>query len=264
MSSDDQWKDGVPPLPSGVEPAVPAPAAPPAAPPYGSAVVPPPVDGAYPPPPPVGYAPPPTLGGRTGEKNWMGITSLVFGVIGGIVLALIFGLLSLSAYRQGKANNRGFAIAGMSAAGAWVLLFALGIGALAIFGDGEDTIYVQNATVGDCFSSNLDRSEDFSEGIYTFSPCSSETNGIVYYVTAAEAGLNYGDADMAAALEAICTSDVAGADVDLDIAYDYWVEYYVPSQDLWDDGNRTVVCGLSTEGEIDYNVLITGEPNFAD
>lgn len=69
-----------------------------------------------------GYAPNPTA------KNWMGITSLVLGVLSlccalftGIP-AIIFGILGINAADKGEANNKGLAIAGIATAVGFTLL----------------------------------------------------------------------------------------------------------------------------------------------
>ncbi len=66
--------------------------------------------GPYPQPGP--YSPPPT------RDNWMGITSLIAGIISLFctlpgVLAIVFGALGMSAVTRGTANNKGLCIAGI-------------------------------------------------------------------------------------------------------------------------------------------------------
>lgn len=69
-----------------------------------------------------GYTPNPT------EKNWMGITSLVLGILSfccGIftgIPAVIFGILGIQAANRGEANNKSLSIAGIVASVALVII----------------------------------------------------------------------------------------------------------------------------------------------
>lgn len=254
MGSDDVWKDGVPPSPDGVQPAhlPPAPWQQPQPGVAGDAPI--AVGGAY-------DAIPPQP--RTSEKNWMGIVSLVLGILGGIVLSVVFGLLSLRAYKQQKSTNRGVAITGLAFAGLWAILVGVGI-VFALALSGTERIQLADAQVGDCFESSLTVTESLEEGYYDFSPCGPDSNGIVYYITAMDQGVAYDDAALGDLLWDACTTEAAFAGVDPDISYDYYVEYYVSSAEEWAAGDRRVVCGLSTEGAIDLKVLTVAEPNVVD
>lgn len=254
MSSDDEWKNGVPPLPQGVGPAPsgpipPAPWQPPVRDVLADASTAP--GGAYDPIP---------VHARTTEKNWLGILSLIFGVLGGVLLAAIFGLMGLRAYKQEEADNRGLAIAGLSLAGGWLVLMV--VGAISIYALRGDTIDFASAQAGDCFTSSLEFTEDLDEGYYVFSPCSDETNGIVYYVTQGP-DLAYTDPALSDGLWDACTSSGALAGVDVDIAYDYNLEYFVGGPDEWERGNHRLVCGFSNDGGIDYSVLTYEAVNYA-
>ena len=52
------------------------------------------------------------------EKNWMGITALVLGILSvccGVltILAIVFGVLGIQAANDGQADNKGLSIAGV-------------------------------------------------------------------------------------------------------------------------------------------------------
>ena len=72
------------------------------------------------PPPP--YEPPsrPFVPGTNG----FAIAALVLGICGGIVLAIIFGIIALVQLRSRTQKGKGLAIGGLCAAGAWVVMFA--------------------------------------------------------------------------------------------------------------------------------------------
>lgn len=59
---------------------------------------------------PYGYGAPPPA--NSGEKNYLGILALIFPFVGLSLGGIIMGHLGLAATKQGKANNRGVALAG--------------------------------------------------------------------------------------------------------------------------------------------------------
>jgi len=103
-----------PPGPQGPPPNPPQPG------PYGSPY-PPPQPGPYgsPYPPPYGYPPPPP------RTNGFAITALVFGIIGGILFSIIFGIVALVQIGRRGGKGKGLAIAGLILSGLWIVLIAL-------------------------------------------------------------------------------------------------------------------------------------------
>lgn len=80
----------------------------------------------------------PSGGGSGGQTDGFAIAALVFAVIGGILLAVIFALVSLSRIKKGKRQDgRGMAIAALWVSGGWVLLIAI-VATLAITGVLDD------------------------------------------------------------------------------------------------------------------------------
>lgn len=249
MSSDDEYTPGAPSAPSEPQPSIPQPS-------YQQPGF----------PPPVPYAPIPAEPARTSERNWMGIVALIFGVLGGIVIAVIFGIWSLVSFKQGRANNRGLAIGGLAAAGAWVLLIGIGVTALLLF-QSEDDVSFSEATVGDCFTSDvtsLENLEEMEEGYFSFSTCTEDTNGLVYFITALPADVEYDAPNIGDSLWDACTTDAALADIDVDAAIDYYIEYYINHEQAWRLGDHEVICGLSTDSVFDYAVAPGVTPHMAD
>src|SRR5215831_2024091 len=52
--------------------------------------------------------------------NGFAIASLIFGILGGVVLSVIFGLVALSQIRRRQQSGRGLAIAGLALSGACI------------------------------------------------------------------------------------------------------------------------------------------------
>ena len=77
-------------------------------------------------------APPPPRPRTSG----FAIASLVLGIIGGVVLSLVFGYIALSQIKKsgGTLGGRGLALAGVTLGWAWLALIAIGI-TLAVVSD---------------------------------------------------------------------------------------------------------------------------------
>ncbi|MBD0292852.1 MAG: DUF4190 domain-containing protein [Jiangellaceae bacterium] len=72
--------------------------------------------------PPVAYAPP-----QHQQTNGFAIASLLFGIIGGVPLAVIFGIVALVQIPKKRQKGRGLAIAGLVLAGVWTLLIVAAV-----------------------------------------------------------------------------------------------------------------------------------------
>ena len=96
----------------------------------------------YPAPPPGYYAPPP---GR--QTNWWAVVSLIFGVIGGVLVSVVCGIVGLNKAKQGQ-GGRGLAIAGLVLSALWVVGLVAGIAIYLMVAKG--TVTATDVKVGDC------------------------------------------------------------------------------------------------------------------
>src|SRR3954471_20761575 len=117
---------GQPPPPYGQQP--PGPAGQPQPMPYPPPPPPMPFQG----PPPGLYPPPPNAPKTT---NWWAVVSLIFGVIGGVLISVICGIVGLNKAKQGQ-GGRGMAIAGLVLSGLWVLVAIAAVAIYFIVGKG--------------------------------------------------------------------------------------------------------------------------------
>jgi hypothetical protein len=87
--------------------------------PYAYPTTPPPESGetAHSWPPSPGYLPP-----EEQRTNGFAIASLVFGIISGILLAVIFGIIALVQIGTTGQKGRGMAIGALAVTGGWVLI----------------------------------------------------------------------------------------------------------------------------------------------
>jgi hypothetical protein len=123
--------------------------------PYGA-----PQPGAYPgfPPPGAPAYPAPGSGGTSG----FAIASLIFGILGGLLFSVVFGIVALVQIRKRGQTGRGLAIAGLALSGCWVLLIAAGVTAAIISDSGDGgrtggatgngTVSVATLGPGDCIN----------------------------------------------------------------------------------------------------------------
>ncbi len=109
-----------------------------------------PAPGPYPPQAPLPYpapnpgyygAPPPQ------QTNWWAVVSLIFGVLGGVLVSVICGIVGLNRARQGH-GGRGLAIAGLVLSALWVLGIVAAVVIFLIVGKG--TVTATDVKVGDC------------------------------------------------------------------------------------------------------------------
>ncbi len=102
----------------------------------------------YPPPPPQHYPPPPgPYAPPTPGTNWWAVISLIFGVIGGVLISVVCGIIGLNRAKQGQ-GGRGMAIAGLVLSALWAVGIVVLVAALLIFG--KDTVSATEVKAGDC------------------------------------------------------------------------------------------------------------------
>lgn len=255
-------------LPSGIKPEPPNPGF--APPPYQGA----PYQAAqYPPPPPYGAAqyPPPPPGmspvamgqAATTERNWMGITSLILGCLGGGILGIVFGALGMSAAKQGRATNKTMATWGfaLNIAVPFLLLGAfLATGALAGAFDSNRVEY-EDLAIGDCIQEPpgwSDDGSDLDDLQVAKVECSAEHWGQLYY-SAPLTGADYpGDDEEATQAEDLCFSDAAAANIAPERLNDAFAYYIMPTEEAWGYGDRDAFCFVSDENHTALGSWVVG------
>lgn len=191
------------------------------------------------------------------SRNWMGITSLVLGVIGGSVPGLILGFLGLKAAKEGRANNRGIAIAGIVLNSA-ILVLAFTIAVIAIMLGGFPGLREQQAVamspsyvditdieVGDCVL----EPEGAGDGIAGFFVvgCNVAHWGQVYYIGELPRGDYPGDEAALTAAEDACYSDEGLKSVSYFVPDDAYGFTIWPDATSWEWDDRTYNCLLAND-----------------
>ena len=98
--------------------------------------------------------PPPGSGGTSG----FAIASLIFGIFGGVLLSVIFGIVALVQIRKRGQKGKGLAISGLVLSGCWLLLIIIGATYGIITGsddrstsnNGSGSVSVTTLKRGDC------------------------------------------------------------------------------------------------------------------
>ena len=198
-----------------------------------------PPPGPYVPPPPQPYSAPrpgpnPPPPPRT---NWWAIGSLVFGILGGVVISVICGIVALKKARNGQQSGRGMAIAGLVLSGLWVLLLVAGTGIYLLTDKGSVT--ADKLKVGDCLAKLPDSSRVASVDVV---PCAQPHKGEVFAVLTMPDGVYPGRAAIEE-YKGRCEPELVT--YSLDAAVDPAIKLFAlyPTQESWNDhGHRTVTC----------------------
>ncbi|VEG51466.1 peptidyl-prolyl cis-trans isomerase [Mycolicibacterium aurum] len=193
--------------------------------------------GAYPPPPPLPYpsgpdepyygqSPPP-------RTNWWAIVSLIFGLIGGVLIGWVCGVVGLKKAKEYQ-SGRGLAIAGIVLSTLW----AIGLVIVVTLAVTSDTVTATNVAVGDCLAEIPD-----GERVLTVTTigCDQPHAGEVFAVLT----MPDGDFPGQAAIEAYhekCSPELA--EYSPESLLDDQVQLYVlyPTAETWENGDRSVTC----------------------
>ncbi|MGN9908653.1 DUF4190 domain-containing protein [Phytohabitans sp. LJ34] len=202
-----------------------------------------------PPPPP-----------RQGGTNGFAIASLVFGLLGGILLSVIFGFVALSQIKKRGQGGRGLAIAGLSLSGVWVLgIVALVIVGIVAGGTGNTNdpttsladsgdVNVQRLTPGQCLNG---LKEGSAIRDLPAVPCTQPHEGEVFATFDLADGDFPGDTEVGKLAEDGCVDRLKTYSAKA--ADDPNVEIYFlhPTQTSWRLGDQGVACvAMSSTGKV--------------
>ena len=220
---------------------------PPDQPPPRGPYPPPPPHGAYPPPPPGAYYPPPYYPPPQGPyapptpgTNWWAVISLIFGVLGGVLISVICGIVGLNRAKKGQ-GGRGMAIAGLVLSGLWIVGIVALVAFLVFFDKG--TVSATEVKAGDCLkelpASGLVITVDTA-------PCGEPHTGEIFSVMK----MPEGDFPGQFAIEEYqnkCAPELAKYSPEAAEDPDVGLFVLYPSEDSWGQGDRTVTCIATTD-----------------
>jgi hypothetical protein len=179
------------------------------------------------------------------------ILSLVFGVLGGILISIILGIVALTQIPKKGQKGKGLAIAGLTISGLWLVGI---VAAIAIFGDGEpdrdasgQVTTTQNTRadklrVGDCVSEISEAAEVRDLELV---PCDQPNGGKVFAVFELPAGKWPGLTGVQAAAEKGCVDRWTATGKQLADGED--IIYLHPVETGWSLGDRGTTCLVTSQ-----------------
>lgn len=200
---------------------------------------------AYPPPPPAGYPPPPPppysqqpsyyAPPQQRSTNWWAVVSLIFGLLGGVLISVVCGVVGLRKAREGQ-GGRGMAIAGLVLSALWVVVLVVGL--LVYFLVGNGTVTATDVKEGDCLAEIPSNTRVLT--VKTVE-CDQAHAGEVFAVLQMPDGDFPGQAAIDAYAEK-CSPELAAYSPDA--MTDTSVQLYVlyPTDETWKQGDRAVTC----------------------
>ncbi|WP_412745378.1 DUF4190 domain-containing protein [Krasilnikovia sp. MM14-A1004] len=204
---------------------------------------PPPPYGGMPAGPYPGLAAPPPAG-----TNGFAIASLILGLLGGVLLSVIFGIVALGQIRRRGQGGRGLAIGGLVASGCWVLLIAAGVTLAIVFGDtdtrpsaadgGTGPVSVTRLHPGDCVGKVSGDDGTPVEDVPVL-PCTTLHEGEVFAVFDLPAGPWPGERQVETQAEKRCKAELGKYLKTPDDTVDFYT--LQPLRESWAD-DRGVTC----------------------
>jgi hypothetical protein len=214
----------------------------------------------------VGYGSPYPQPGRPYSPKTSGwaIASFVLGLLGGVILSVIFGVVALRRIKRLGQQGRGFAIAGLVLSGLWTLLIILLIivGSLGNASRSSSTgqitqggkLSVFSLSVGDCFDNPADTQH---VSTVTAEPCNQPHSAQVYSkFNLTGSNFSYpGTATVTQLASTGCTARTGNIDRSK-VTNAMTVHFLFPDQTAWLGGRRAVTCMVvDPAGDITYSLL---------
>jgi Septum formation/Domain of unknown function (DUF4190) len=177
------------------------------------------------------------------STNGLAIASLILGILGVILLSVIFGIIALNQTKGGRQAGRGMAIAGLVISGAWILLGVIVVVAAIAFDDGS--VRATDVKVGDCIETTP--ADMANVKMLPKVSCDKPHEGEVYALLPVSGDTFPGQTALRDQYEKKCVSelDAYSSKAAADSAYQIFVLY--PTQQTWDQGDRRVACLTITQ-----------------
>jgi hypothetical protein len=211
---------------------------------------------------PAGPAPYGTPGERP-RTSGFAIASLVFGIIGGILLSVIFGIVALVKIRGNpQLRGKGMAIAGLVLSGVWlvIVIAAVAIGLSTSSGrsasspptqPGVTSVY--SLRTGDCLQNPGARLGITSIKLV---PCDQPHNAQVFAVFPVAGGGYPGTAALRRQAAVGCHTRIAGSINRSLITNSMTLQYLYPESQSWADGHRSITCLVVDSTNMTSSVLL--------
>jgi hypothetical protein len=184
--------------------------------------------------------------------NGFAIASFVLGLIGGVLLSVIFGFIALSKLRRRPQRGKGLAIAGLCLSGVWV------VGTAAVFiinvhtaaqrsaATGQITrnghLDVFSLRAGDCFQNPSGNQPTAGLTQVTAVPCSSAHNAQVIAQLPIPGSAYPGPTAIRAQAQPRCRASIAALVNRSKLTATMSLLWIYPEEHSWTDGHRNITC----------------------
>lgn len=185
------------------------------------------------------------------KTSGFAIASFVFGLLGGVLLSVIFGIVALVRIRRRGQRGKGFAIAGLALSGAWVLVVGVAIAVLLIEQPDrsaatgqiahQGTASIFSLRPGDCFQNPVGSGE-LHVGNVTAVPCTTAHNAQVFAIFQLNAAGYPGRAAMLQLADRGCRARVARYVDRSKLTGTMSLHFVFPEPGSWAAGRRSVSC----------------------
>jgi len=201
--------------------------------------------------------------GTPSRTSGLAIASLVFGIIGGILLSVGFGIAALVKIRGNpQLRGRGLAIAGLILSGVWlvIIIAAIAIGLNAtpqrsasgqVTQPGVTSVY--SLRTGDCLQNPGARL-----GIITVRvvPCNQPHNAQVFAVLAVPGSSYPGTAALQHQAATGCHARIAGSIDRSQVTNSMTLQYLYPESQSWSAGHRSITCLVVDSSNMNTSILL--------
>jgi Domain of unknown function (DUF4190)/Septum formation len=184
--------------------------------------------------------------------NGFAIASFVLGILGGVLLSVIFGIVALNKLRRRPQRGKGFAIAGLCLSGAWLVGIAVVLTVTSLTTaqrsatTGQITknghLSVFSLRVGDCFQNPTGSQAASPLTQITAVPCASPHNAQVMAQLPVRGSAYPGRAAFRAQAVPGCTASIAAVVDRSKLTATMQLIWIYPQPQSWADGQKTISC----------------------
>ncbi|WP_116949454.1 DUF4190 domain-containing protein [Jiangella endophytica] len=196
---------------------------------------------------------------RRPGTNGMAIAALIFGLIGGIPLAIVFGVIALGQTSNDRQQGRGLAVAGLIGAGLWLLvLVGAGVHAMVTEPERDDTgqitdegsLSTYDVEIGDCLNGLRDVEDASSVTSLPAVPCTEAHEGEVFASFELAAGDYPGLDGITAQADARCAAALLTYSPRAYENPEIGLSYLYPQQPSWPRDREVVCIAVAVEGTL--------------
>jgi hypothetical protein len=191
--------------------------------------------------------------------NGFAIASFVLGLLGGVLLSVIFGIVALNRLRHRPQRGRGMAIAGLCLSGVWVVVFAAGFvinaetASQRSAATGQITknghLGVFSLRAGDCFQNPTGSQPALDMTQVTAVPCVNPHNAQVTAQLPVPGSAYPGQASFRAQALPGCKTSTAAVVDQSKLTATMSLIWIYPEPQAWADGHRTISCLIVDSSE---------------